>query len=101
MAENGQKGVELFSNSGPGWFDAILMDIRMPVMDGLEATRAIRALPRDDAKNVPIIAMTANAYDTDVQQSQDAGMNEHLAKPIAPQTLYETLARNIEKNQGQ
>jgi CheY-like chemotaxis protein len=67
------------------------MDVRMPVMDGLEATRAIRALDHPDAKSVPIIAMTANAFDEDVQRSLQAGMTAHLSKPIEPERLYETL----------
>ena len=71
------------------------MDIRMPVMDGYEATRAIRASNHPRAKTIPIIAMTANAFSEDVQKSLEAGMNEHLAKPINPQKLYETLAKFI------
>lgn len=69
----------------------ILMDIRMPVMDGLEAANAIRSLDREDAKRIPIIAMTANAFAEDVQKSKAAGMNAHLAKPIEPRELYQTL----------
>lgn len=69
----------------------------MPVMDGLTATRAIRALDRKDAKKIPIIAMSANAYDEDIKKSLDAGMNEHLSKPIETQKLYETLEKLIEK----
>lgn len=67
----------------------------MPVMDGLEATKAIRALSREDAKKVPIIAMTANAYAEDVQKSLEAGMNEHLAKPVEPAKMYETIAKYV------
>lgn len=89
---DGQKGVETFEKSGVGTYDGILMDIRMPVMNGLEAARAIRALPREDAKSVPIIAMTANAYDEDIQKSLEAGMNTHLSKPINMEKFYETLA---------
>ncbi len=73
--------------------DAILMDIQMPVMDGIVATKTIRALTRPDAKTVPIIAMTANAFDEDKEKTQNAGMNEHLAKPVVPAVLYETLQR--------
>lgn len=91
--ENGKLGVERFEGSTPYFFDVILMDIRMPVMTGLEAAKAIRSLAREDAKSVPIIAMTANAYDEDVQMSMDAGMNEHLAKPIEPKKLYDTLIK--------
>lgn len=90
-AENGQAAVDAFNQSEPMHFDSILMDIRMPVMDGLTATRAIRALNRSDAKTIPIIAMTANAFDEDVQKSKDAGMNAHLAKPIDPKLMYQTL----------
>lgn len=94
-AENGKIGVELFAQSLPGGFDAVLMDIRMPVMDGLEAARAIRGLDRDDAKTVPIIAMTANAFEDDMDKSQQAGMNAHLTKPIEPNKLYQTLQKLI------
>lgn len=90
-AENGREGLELFMNSAPGSFDAILTDIRMPVMDGLELSRAIRALPRKDSLSIPIIAMTANAFEEDVQASLQAGMNAHLSKPIDPELLYRTL----------
>ena len=95
-AENGQLAVELFEKSGEGYYDAVLMDVRMPVMDGLAATAAIRALDREDAKTVPIIAMTANAFDEDVQHSLQAGMNAHLAKPVEPEHLYETLEALIQ-----
>jgi CheY-like chemotaxis protein len=67
------------------------MDMRMPEMDGLEATRAIRASNRADAKTVPIIALTANAFDEDVQRSMQAGLNAHLSKPVQPEVLFETL----------
>ena len=89
--ENGQLAVESFEAQGPGYYDAILMDMRMPVMDGLEATRRIRALDREDAKQIPIIALTANAFDEDVQRSMQAGLNAHLSKPVEPEALYETL----------
>lgn len=94
-AENGKRAVELVEGSEEGYFDAIVMDIRMPVMNGLEATMAIRQMSRSDAKRVPIIAMTANAYDEDMRQSLDAGMNAHLAKPIEPPVMLETLAKYI------
>jgi CheY-like chemotaxis protein len=94
-AENGQLAVEMFNASPLNWFDAVLMDVRMPVMDGLEATRAIRELDRPDARSVPIIAMTANAFDEDVQRSLQAGMTAHLSKPVEPERLYETLDRLI------
>jgi CheY-like chemotaxis protein len=71
------------------------MDMRMPEMDGLDATKAIRAMDRPDAKTVPIIALTANAFDEDVQRSMQAGLNAHLSKPVQPETLFETLERLI------
>jgi CheY-like chemotaxis protein len=71
------------------------MDIRMPEMDGLEATKKIRALDRPDAQKVPIVALTANAFDEDVQRSLQAGMNAHLSKPVQPETLFETLETMI------
>jgi len=91
-ADNGKNGVEKFASSDVYFFDAILMDIRMPVMDGLAATREIRKLQRPDAGSVPIIAMTANAYEEDVQLSREAGMNSHLSKPIQPDKLFQTLS---------
>lgn len=96
-AENGQKAVELFTTKPEGYFDAILMDVRMPVMDGLTATETIRALSRPDAKTIPIIAMTANVFDEDVERSMQAGMNAHLFKPIEPDKLYAKLTELILK----
>lgn len=95
LAENGLVAVNLFESHEPGYYDAILMDMRMPEMDGLEATKAIRSLPRDDAKTIPIIALTANAFDEDVQQSMQAGLNAHLSKPVEPEVLFETLENLI------
>ena len=94
-AENGKIALELFDKSELNYYDAILMDVRMPEMDGLEATKAIRALDRSDAKRVPIIAMTANAFDEDVQRSLQIGMNAHLSKPVEPERLYRTLGEMI------
>ncbi|MGX8706463.1 MAG: ATP-binding response regulator, partial [bacterium] len=94
-AENGKLAVELFEKQPEGYFDAVLMDVRMPVMDGLGATRAIRELDRPDARKIPIIAMTANAFDEDVQRSLQAGMTAHLSKPVEPERLYETLDKLI------
>ena len=91
VAENGLVAVELFSSSPEGYYDVVLMDMRMPKMDGLEATRVIRALERSDAKSVPIIALTANAFDEDVQRSMQAGLNAHLSKPVEPEALFKTL----------
>ena len=73
------------------------MDVRMPVMDGLTATETIRALEREDAKEIPIIAMTANVFDEDVERSRKAGMNAHLSKPIEPDKIFETLAELTSK----
>ena len=94
-AENGRVAFEKFRESAEGTYDAVLMDIRMPEMDGLEATAAIRSLSREDARRVPIIAMTANAFDEDVQLSLQAGMNAHLSKPIEPDKIYATLEELI------
>ncbi len=87
LTENGLLAVERFRDSEPGRFDAILMDVQMPVMNGYEATRAIRTLDREDAKTIPIIAMTANAFSEDVKEALDAGMNAHVAKPIDMELL--------------
>ena len=91
VMENGKLAVERFSGAAEGEFDAILMDVQMPVMNGYEATKAIRALERMDAKEIPIIAMTANAFAEDVKDALDAGMNVHLSKPIDMGLLRETL----------
>ena len=98
-AENGQVAVDMFSDHPAGYYDAILMDVRMPVMNGLDAARAIRELSRPDAGEIPIIAMTANAFDEDVQLSLQAGMNAHLSKPVEPERLYETLEQMIGRRQ--
>ena len=94
-AKNGKLAVEMFAQSGIGGYSAILMDVRMPEMDGLEATAAIRALRREDAARIPIIALTANAFDEDVQRSLQAGMNAHLTKPVEPNVLYQVLGELI------
>ena len=99
-AENGQIAVDMFLNHPEKYYDAVLMDVRMPVMDGLEAARTLRALDRPDAKTVPIVALTANAFDEDVQRSLQAGMNAHLSKPVEPERLYETLHRLIRAAEG-
>ena len=92
-AGNGKKAVDMFAASEPGYYDAILMDMRMPVMDGLEATRTIRSMDRADAKTIPVIALTANAFYADVRKCLEAGMNDHLSKPVDPELLNKTLAR--------
>ena len=90
-AQNGKIAVKMYQDHEPGYYDAILMDMRMPEMDGLEATRTIRASDQTDAKTIPIIALTANAFDEDVQRSMQAGLNAHLSKPVEPDLLFETL----------
>ena len=97
-AENGQIAVETFAGSAPDYYDAILMDLRMPVMDGLTAARTIRNLDRPDAKTVPIIALSANAFESDIKESYAAGMNAHIAKPADSELLYSVLKINIGKN---
>lgn len=94
-AENGQQAVDMFSQSDERHFGAILMDMRMPVMDGLDATRAIRALDREDARTIPIIALTANAFEEDVQKCIQAGMDVHLSKPVDIDALKLELARRV------
>ena len=100
-AANGRICVELFEASEPGHYDAILMDMRMPVMDGLEATRIIRDLDREDAKTIPVIALTANAFEEDVRQCLEAGMDAHLSKPVDPDMLAITLSRFIHGTEEQ
>ena len=92
IAENGEIAVEMFAEHAEDHYDAVLMDMRMPVMDGVEATGAIRAMDRSDAKTIPIIALTANAFDEDVQ----ASMNAHLTKPVNAEALYKTLETLIQ-----
>ncbi|MBQ7476140.1 MAG: response regulator [Selenomonadaceae bacterium] len=94
-AENGEVAVEMFKSSPEGYYSAILMDMRMPKMNGLEATAAIRALDRKDARTIPIIALTANAFDEDVQRSLQAGLNAHLTKPVNPEILFDTLEKML------
>ena len=96
-ASNGQIGLQKFSESADGEYAAILMDIRMPEMNGYEASKAIRAMHRADAKSIPILAMTADAFADDVQKCMAAGMNGHIAKPINPENLFSMLARAIGK----
>ena len=96
LAENGQIGIEIFNDSDLGSIDAILMDIRMPVMDGLQAAKLIRAMPRKDSRAVPILALTANAFREDAEKSKAAGMNSHLTKPLEPEKLLHDLAHYME-----
>ena len=95
-AWNGQEAVELFRKSEPGGFDAILMDIMMPVMNGYEAAKKIRSLDREDAKTIPIIAMTANAFTEDRLKAKEAGMNEHIVKPIDVELLIKVIHKLVE-----
>ena len=94
-AENGSEALGMILENPPGHFDAVLMDLRMPVMDGLEAARRIRRIPRPDIPNLPIIALSANAFESDARQSLDAGMNAHLVKPVDADQLYATLKHFI------
>ena len=99
IAENGKVAVELFESHPEGFYAAVLMDVRMPEMDGLEATRRIRDMERSDSKKIPIIALTVNAFDEDVQSSLQAGLNAHLTKPIQPEVLFETLESLIKNGE--
>lgn len=92
-AHNGQEALEEFGRSQVGAFDAILMDMQMPVMDGCDATRAIRALDREDAASVPIVAVTANAFAEDIAKTTEAGMNGHVAKPFTVEELTDVLGK--------
>ncbi|MCI8831297.1 MAG: response regulator [Lachnospiraceae bacterium] len=92
-ANDGKAAVEAFAASQPGTFGCVLMDLMMPVMSGYEATRVIRGLDRSDAKNVPIIALSANAFEEDVAMAKDAGMNEHLAKPVDIRKMFKVMSR--------
>ena len=92
---DGQEAVELFRNSELGEFDVILMDIMMPVMNGYEATKMIRSLEREDAKAIPIIAMTANAFTEDRIRAKEAGMDEHVAKPVDVELLIKVIHKLV------
>ena len=98
-AWNGQEAVELFKQSEPGGFDAILMDVMMPVMNGYEATKMIRSLDRADAKTIPIIAITANAFTEDRLKAKEAGMNEHIAKPVDVELLIKVIHKLLDNSQ--
>ncbi|MEG1396413.1 MAG: response regulator, partial [Oscillospiraceae bacterium] len=99
VAENGLRALEDFAQQNAGYYDAILMDIRMPVMDGLTAAKSIRQMHKADAKTIPIIAMTANAFEEDIEKTKAAGMNAHLAKPIEPELLYQTIERFLQSEE--
>ena len=93
LAGNGQEAVEAFSAHAPGYDDVILRDVMMPILDGYQATQAIRALDRSDGKTVPIVAMTANAFLEDIAKCRQAGMNDHLAKPLDMDRTLRVIAR--------
>ncbi len=99
-AENGKAALDMFVNSPPGRFDLIFMDIQMPVMDGFEATRQIRAVDREDSKTVPIVAMSANAFVEDIRACQRAGMNGHVPKPVSMQNLVDAMNRFLKNGGG-
>ncbi len=95
-AVNGADGIKMFEQSQEYFYDLILMDVRMPVMDGYEATRRIRGMERGDAKSVPILAMTADAFAEDVARTKQCGMNGHLTKPLEVQTLNQEIRRALQ-----
>ena len=97
-AENGAVGLKKFAASPEGYYDMVLMDIRMPEMNGLEAARQIRALTRRDAKEVPIIAMTADAFEETIREAKDAGMSAYVTKPVEPGKMFETLQQSIKND---
>ena len=94
-AENGKVAYEKIKNTSPNHYDLVFMDIQMPVMNGYEATKKIRKLDRDDVKSLPIIAMTANAFLEDIRAAKDAGMNEHIAKPLSIETFVNTMEKYL------
>lgn len=98
VVNDGQQAVQQFKQTKPGTYDAILMDVMMPVMDGIHATQTIRNLEREDAKQIPIIAMTANAYKEDAQKCLQAGMNAHLSKPLQMEHVLETITKFVNCN---
>ena len=97
-AKNGKEALEIFRNSKMGEYDFIIMDVMMPVMDGLEATKAIRGLEREDGRKIPIIAMTANAFEEDRKACLDAGMDEHIGKPIDIPLLKSAIIKMLAKS---
>ena len=101
LAKNGREAVDMFAGSEPGYYSAILMDLQMPLMNGLEAARAIRALDEVYSKVIPIIAISANAHENDIRDSLDAGMDTHIAKPFDPDKLLKTLQHLIRKRKNE
>lgn len=98
VVTDGKQAVEIVQNNPPDTFDAVLMDVMMPVMNGIDAAKTIRSLNRPDAKTLPIIAMTANAFYEDAQKCLAAGMNAHLAKPLQIKKVKQTIAEWVKKN---
>lgn len=96
-AWNGKEAVDIYRSLGAGAFDVIIMDIMMPVMDGLEAARTIRSSGMEDSSSIPIIAMSANAFQDDIEQSMNAGMNEHITKPIDLKRLINTIHSHVKQ----
>ena len=96
-AENGQEAVDMVAASAPGYYDLVLMDVQMPIMDGHEATRHIRALENAELAQIPIVAMTANAFEEDRQASKECGMNGFISKPINMQEVLKALEENLQK----
>lgn len=99
VADNGAKAVEMFKSSDEGYYDLIFMDIQMPIMNGYEATKLIRQLPRSDSSTVWIVAMTANAFVEDIRMSREAGMNEHCSKPVDPERLGEIMRNRLKQHE--
>ena len=97
QARDGKQAVDIFRNSAEGYFDAILMDVQMPIMDGYEATKYIRSLHRRDAKEIIILAVTANAFADDIIMAEKSGMNEHISKPIDFKELQKALTKFMKK----
>ena len=97
IANNGKEAVEIFEQAEPETYQIIFMDVMMPVMNGYEAAKAIRSMSRPDAAQIPIVTMTANAFAEDVQAAKDAGMNEHIAKPLEADVIARVLAQWLGK----
>ena len=100
QAENGEVAVHLFENAAHGYYDAILMDVMRPVMDGLTATKTIRSMARQDARIIPILAMTANAFEDDIKATKDAGMDNYFSKPIDIKLILKFLSQYRKKSEN-